>query len=123
MIVSCTFHTLGTRLLIGPTASFDSRPILVQRLCVSSQRPFKTCASLTRGFAFAVLLGMMVVKRHARGVSKKTLELYAVVFAARLASVLQHEGYLPYDKSGCVFASPSGIATCFGVFDALLWRL
>ncbi|CAN0370254.1 unnamed protein product [Pylaiella littoralis] len=59
-----------------------------------------TFASLTRGFAFAMLLGVMVVKKHARGVSVKSLQLYTVVFAARLVSVLQHEGYLPYDRSG-----------------------
>jgi len=60
----------------------------------------QTYASLTRGFAFAVLLGLMVVKKHARGVSMKSLQLYIVVFASRLVSVLQHEGYLPYDRSG-----------------------
>lgn len=47
-----------------------------------------------------MLLGVMVMKKHARGVSVKSLQLYTVVFAARLVSVLQHEGYLPYDRSG-----------------------
>ncbi|CAM9679612.1 unnamed protein product [Ectocarpus sp. 12 AP-2014] len=59
-----------------------------------------TFASFTRGFGFAVLLGLMLAKKHARGVSMKSLQLYAVVFASRLVSVLQHEGYLPYDRSG-----------------------
>lgn len=59
-----------------------------------------TYASLTRVFAFAVLLGVMLIKKHARGVSIKSLQLYMVVFATRLVSVLQHEGYLPYDRTG-----------------------
>ncbi|CAN0013874.1 unnamed protein product [Ascophyllum nodosum] len=59
-----------------------------------------TYASLTRGFGFAVLLGLMLVKKHAKGVSLKSLELYVAVFASRLVSVMQHEGYLPYDRSG-----------------------
>lgn len=63
-------------------------------------RILQTYASLTRGFAFAVLLGVMLVKKHARGVSMKSLQLYTVVFASRLLSVLKHEGYLPYDRSG-----------------------
>lgn len=32
--------------------------------------------------------------------SLKTLEAYAVVFCFRLISIMRHEGYLPYDKSG-----------------------
>lgn len=59
-----------------------------------------TCASLTRGFAFAVLMANMMVKKHARGVSLKSLQLYTLVFFSRLCSVMQHDGYLPYDKSG-----------------------
>ena len=47
-----------------------------------------------------MLLGLMLTKKHARGVSMKSLQLYTVVFASRLVSVLQHEGYLPYDRSG-----------------------
>lgn len=34
------------------------------------------------------------------GVSLKTLELYSMVFAARLCSITVYEGYLPFDKSG-----------------------
>lgn len=64
------------------------------------ETPEQTYASLTRGFGFAVLLGLMLMKEHARGVSLKSLELYALVFASRLVSVMQHEGYLPYDRSG-----------------------
>lgn len=69
---------------------------------------------MTRCFAFAVLVVAMWVKKHARGVSKKSLQLYMVVFVSRLVSVLQHEGYLPYDPSGWVF-SCLGFC-CLGVF-------
>lgn len=34
------------------------------------------------------------------GISLKTLEAYAAVFALRLTSILMYEGYLPFDKSG-----------------------
>ena len=34
------------------------------------------------------------------GISLKTLEAYALVFALRWTSILMYEGYLPFDKSG-----------------------
>jgi ER lumen protein retaining receptor len=36
----------------------------------------------------------------ASGVSIKTLQLYALVFFTRLASILRHQGYLPFDQTG-----------------------
>lgn len=42
----------------------------------------------------------MFSAKTAKGVSLKTLELYAAVFFFRLLSILRHQGYLPYDKSG-----------------------
>ncbi|CAN0108418.1 unnamed protein product, partial [Discosporangium mesarthrocarpum] len=59
-----------------------------------------TYAALTRMFGFGVLVMRMLTKKHARGVSKKTLELYVLTYVFRLISILQHEGYLPYDRSG-----------------------
>ncbi|KAG5192641.1 er lumen protein retaining receptor 1 [Tribonema minus] len=59
-----------------------------------------TYAALTRTFGFALLLVRMFIKQHAKGVSRKTLEMYVLVFFPRLVSILRHEGYLPYDKSG-----------------------
>ena len=38
--------------------------------------------------------------KTASGISVKTLELYAIVFGCRLLSIMRHQGYLPYDKSG-----------------------
>ncbi len=35
-----------------------------------------------------------------KGVSAKSMQLYAVVFITRLLSILRHQGYLPFDKSG-----------------------
>ena len=37
---------------------------------------------------------------HAKGVSRKTLIMYVFVFLPRLVSIVRHEGYLPYDRSG-----------------------
>ncbi len=59
-----------------------------------------TYAALTRSFAFVLLNLRMFLKDHAKSVSLKALQLYAVVFAARLLSVVGHDGYLPYDSSG-----------------------
>lgn len=38
--------------------------------------------------------------KSAKGVSVKTLEMYGLVFIVRLLSILRHQGYLPFDKSG-----------------------
>jgi hypothetical protein len=59
-----------------------------------------TYAALARTFGFGLLLVRIFVKRHAKGVSRKMLYLYVFVFFSRLVSILRHEGYLPYDKSG-----------------------
>mmetsp|Transcript_19869 Transcript_19869/g.38954 ORF Transcript_19869/g.38954 Transcript_19869/m.38954 type:complete len:296 (+) Transcript_19869:329-1216(+) len=59
-----------------------------------------TLGALTRMFGFAVLLVKFRSERSCSGVSLKTLELYVLVFLARLSSILFYEGYLPYDKSG-----------------------
>jgi hypothetical protein len=36
----------------------------------------------------------------ASSVSLKTLQAYLCVFTFRLVSIMRHEGYLPYDRSG-----------------------
>ena len=69
-----------------------------------------TYASLTRAFAFGIIfLGVVppalrnnsrVVPPHVELMSLKTMLLYSIVFLSRLSSILRHEGYLPYDKSG-----------------------
>lgn len=53
-----------------------------------------------RCFGFGLLNYKMWTARTASGVSVKTLQLYALTFFARLLSILRHQGYLPFDKTG-----------------------
>lgn len=59
-----------------------------------------TLGSLFVLFAFGLLVAKVVLTGSASNISLKTLECYALVFAARLTSILFYEGYLPYDRSG-----------------------
>jgi hypothetical protein len=59
-----------------------------------------TYASMTRCFGISLLVAKMVMSKSAAGLSAKTLHCYAVVFGCRLVSIMRHEGYLPYDRSG-----------------------
>ena len=59
-----------------------------------------TYAAFMRCFGFGLLNFKMWSSRSAKGVSLKTLELYALTFLVRLLSIMRHQGYLPYDKSG-----------------------
>ncbi|CAE7774093.1 KdelR [Symbiodinium microadriaticum] len=53
-----------------------------------------------RCFGFALLNFKMINGKSSRGVSVKTLELYAIVFLCRVLSITRHQGYLPFDKTG-----------------------
>ncbi len=53
-----------------------------------------------RCFGLGLLLYKCVSSKSAKGVSIKTLELYFVVFVTRLLSIVRHQGYLPYDRTG-----------------------
>jgi ER lumen protein retaining receptor len=55
---------------------------------------------MIRTFAFGVLLTNIISNKSVAGVSLKMLQLYVIVFACRLASILFYEGYLPFDSSG-----------------------
>jgi hypothetical protein len=59
-----------------------------------------TLGSLLVLFGFCLLAAKALLTRKLSHVSFKTLQAYALVFAARLCSILFYEGYLPYDKSG-----------------------
>lgn len=59
-----------------------------------------TLGAVVRLFAFIVLLTKMVLDKSADGLSGKTLIIYLFAFMSRLTSILQFEGYLPYDSSG-----------------------
>ena len=53
-----------------------------------------------RCFGFGLLNFKMWTSKTAKGVSVKSLELYACVFFFRLLSIMRHQGYLPFDKTG-----------------------
>lgn len=59
-----------------------------------------TYGAMSRMFGFAILNVKTFLSKRATGVSIKTLQLYCIVFFFRLTSIIRHEGYLPYDKSG-----------------------
>jgi len=59
-----------------------------------------TYGALARMFGFGILNVKTFKSNRATGVSIKTLQLYSLVFFFRLTSIIRHEGYLPYDKSG-----------------------
>jgi len=59
-----------------------------------------TYGAMARMFGFGILNVKTFKSRRATGVSCKTLQLYSLVFFFRLTSIIRHEGYLPYDKSG-----------------------
>ena len=72
-----------------------------------------TYASLMRSFGLVLLVAKIQRTRSAAGVSAKTLQCYVVVFLMRLFSILRHEGYLPYDRSGdWLYHCLEGIALC-----------
>lgn len=59
-----------------------------------------TYGGMARMFGFGILNVKTFTSKRATGVSIKTLQLYSLVFFFRLTSIMRHEGYLPYDKSG-----------------------
>ena len=59
-----------------------------------------TYSSFLRCFGLVLINYRMWGYKTASGISVKTLELYALVFGCRLLSIMRHQGYLPYDKSG-----------------------
>ncbi len=59
-----------------------------------------TLGSMLVLFGFGLLVAKALLYRKLSNLSYKTLQAYALVFMARLSSILFYEGYLPYDKSG-----------------------
>jgi len=59
-----------------------------------------TYGAMSRMFGFGILNVKTFKSRRVTGVSAKTLQLYSLVFFFRLTSIVRHEGYLPYDRSG-----------------------
>jgi len=86
-----------------------------------------TYASFMRCFGFGILNFRMWSSKNVRGVSVKTLELYAITFIVRLLSIMRHQGYLPFDKTGdwfyhfVEFCSLAAVGLAiYGVFGPLL---
>lgn len=59
-----------------------------------------TLGSLLTTFSFGLLSFKAFSTRNVAGISLKTLQAFAIVFVARLSSILFYEGYLPFDRSG-----------------------
>lgn len=59
-----------------------------------------TYGAFCRCFGLGILVTRLIQSSSARGVSLKSLQLYIIVFASRLISILRHSGYLPFDKTG-----------------------
>jgi hypothetical protein len=85
-----------------------------------------TFAALWRCFGLGVLNFKIWSSKSAKSVSVKTLELYAFVFIARLLSIMRHQGYLPFDKTGDWFyhfveflSLASVLLLIFGIFQPL----
>lgn len=82
-------------------AGFFTFTILVYYFLSSADFSFiMTYGSLSRMFGFGILNFKTFKTKKATGISVKTLQLYCLTFACRLTSIIRHEGYLPYDKSG-----------------------
>lgn len=74
-----------------------------------------------RCFGFGLLNYKMLSSNSAKGVSMKTLELYAITFFFRLLSILRHQGYLPFDQTGDWFYHfvevLSFLSVCLGLYS------
>mmetsp|Transcript_20795 Transcript_20795/g.63986 ORF Transcript_20795/g.63986 Transcript_20795/m.63986 type:complete len:301 (-) Transcript_20795:54-956(-) len=79
-----------------------------------------TYGSLTRCFAVLLLVTKLQQSQSATGISAKSLHAYFFVFASRLLSILRHDGYLPYDRSGDWIYHCVEVASCLAVIVALL---
>mmetsp|Transcript_24838 Transcript_24838/g.41389 ORF Transcript_24838/g.41389 Transcript_24838/m.41389 type:complete len:292 (-) Transcript_24838:152-1027(-) len=86
---------------LGVWVGFFTMSLLIYYFFSSGDFSFLlTYASVMRCFGFGVLNYRMWSTKSAKGVSVKTLEVYALTFTVRLLSILRHQGYLPFDKSG-----------------------
>jgi|Transcript_29073 hypothetical protein len=121
----------GTRKssMLAPWLSFLMLSTLVYLVFSDGDFSFLlTYASLTRCFGITLLVAKMQTSQSAAGLSAKTLHCYAVVFASRLVSIMRHEGYLPYDRSGdwiyhCVeFASFGATLAALGLVHVVHGR-
>ncbi|KAJ1437442.1 ER lumen protein retaining receptor-domain-containing protein [Ochromonadaceae sp. CCMP2298] len=86
---------------IGVWVAFLSGSLAVYYFLSSGDFSFLlTYASFMRCFGFGVLNFRVWSTKSVKGVSVKTLQMYFLVFIVRLLSILRHQGYLPFDKTG-----------------------
>lgn len=96
---SIALQALNKNVLIW--AGFFTASLFVYFLLSGGDFSFlMTYGAMSRMFGFGILNVKTYKSRRATGVSIKTLQLYSLVFFFRLTSIIRHEGYLPYDKSG-----------------------
>jgi len=96
---SMAVQALNTNVLMW--AGFFSASLFVYFMMSGGDFSFlMTYGGMARMFGFGILNLKTFKSQRATGVSIKTLQLYCIVFFFRLTSIIRHEGYLPYDKSG-----------------------
>lgn len=88
----------------------------------------QTYSSFMRCFGFGLLIFKMLTSWSSKGISLKTLELYILTFSVRLFSIMRHQGYLPYDKTGdwfyhVVSRTSDWFLMSTGHWHSLEWRL
>lgn len=96
---SLALQALNKNVLIW--AGFFTASLFVYFLMSGGDFSFlMTYGAMARMFGFAILNLKTFKSQRSTGISAKTLQLYSLVFFFRLTSIIRHEGYLPYDKSG-----------------------
>jgi ER lumen protein retaining receptor len=96
---SLALHALNMNVYLW--AGFFTASLVVYSFMSGGDFSFlMTYGALARMFGFGILNVKTWKSQRATGVSIKTLQLYCLVFFFRLTSIMRHEGYLPYDKSG-----------------------
>lgn len=96
---SMALHALNKNVIMW--AGFFTASLFVYFMMSAGDFSFlMTYGAMARMFGFGILNVKTFLSKRATGVSIKTLQLYCLVFFFRLTSIVRHEGYLPYDKSG-----------------------
>lgn len=96
---SIALQALNKNVLIW--AGFFTASLFVYFLLSGGDFSFlMTYGAMSRMFGFGILNLKTFKSQRSTGISAKTLQLYSLVFFFRLTSIIRHEGYLPYDKSG-----------------------
>jgi ER lumen protein retaining receptor len=110
---SLALQALNQNVLIW--AGFFTMSLFVYSLMSQGDFSFlMTYGAMARMFGFGILNLKTWKSNRVSGVSAKSLQLYLLVFFFRLTSIIRHEGYLPYDKSGdWLYHFIEGASLCF----------